>query len=91
VGAAQRSAACAGQTIPGSVTANLTNAENLIDQAATSPAKKAAKLLKKAKKSLKRAEAKANKATKGKTPKLSSGCAAALKSAADGVVGGLGV
>jgi len=73
------------------VTAKLTQAENLIDQAATSPAEKARKLLKRAKKTLKQAEAKAIRATKGKTAKLSSDCAAALKGAADGVVAGLGV
>ena len=91
MGTAQRNAACAGQTIPASVTAKLTQAENLIDQAATSPAEKARKLLKRAKKTLKQAEAKAIRATKGKTAKLSSDCAAALKGAADGVVAGLGV
>jgi len=91
MGTAQRNAACAGQTIPASVTAKLTQAENLIDQAATSPAEKARKLLKRARKTLKQAEAKAIRATKGKTPKLSSDCAAALKGAADGVVAGLGV
>jgi len=73
------------------VTAKLTKAENLIDQADTSPTKKAAKLLKKAKKALKQAGAKAIRATKGKKPKLSSDCAAALKGAADGVLAGLGV
>src|SRR5439155_22746786 len=88
---AQRNAACAGPTFPANVTAKLTQAENLIDQAETSPAEKARKLLKRAKKTLKRAEAKAIRATKDKTAKLSSDCAAALKGAADGVVAGLGV
>ena len=64
--------------------AKFTKAENFIDQAATSPAKKAAKLLK-------QAAGKAIRATKGKNPKLSSDCAAALKGAADGVLAGLGV
>ena len=86
---AETSPACAGQTIPASVTGKLTTAENLIDQAATSPAKQARKLLKKAKKALKQAEGKATRAAKSK--KLSSDCAAALKDAADGVVAGLGV
>jgi len=74
-----------------SVTTKLSKAETLIDQAATSPAKKARKLLKKAKTALKQAAGKAIRATKGKNPKLSSDCAAALKGAADGVVAGLGV
>ena len=73
------------------MTAKLTKAENLIDQADTSPAKRAAKLLKKAKKALKEAAGKVIRATKGKNPKLSSDCAAALKGAADGVLAGLGV
>src|SRR5439155_4084316 len=50
---------------------------------------KARKLLKRAKKALKQAEANATRAAMGK--KLSSDCAAALKSAADGVLAGLGV
>ena len=89
--AALASPACAGQTIPTRLTAKLTKAENLIDQAAMSPSKKAAKLLKKAKKALREAEGKANRAAKGKNPKLSSDCAAAIKDAADGVLAGLGV
>ena len=91
VGAAQRSAACAGQTIPLSVTAKFTEAENLIDRAATSPADKVRKLLKRAKTTLKQAKAKATRAATGKKPKLSAGCAAVLKGAADHVATGLGV
>ena len=86
---AETSPACAGQTIPASVTGKLTKAANFIDQAAASPPKKARKLLKRAKKALKQAEANATRAAKGK--KLSSDCAAALKGAADGVLAGLGV
>ena len=80
---AETSAACAGQTIPASVTAKLTQAENLIDQAATSATKKAAKLLKKAKRALKQAGARATRAAKGKRPKISAGCAAAITTATD--------
>src|SRR5437870_652478 len=83
------SPACAGETIPASVTKRFDRAVSFIDQAATSPAKKAAKLLKKAKKALKEAAGKAIRATKGKNPKLSSDCAAALKDAVDGVLAGL--
>ena len=90
LGAAETGAACAGQTIPANVTAKLTKAENLIDQAATSPAKKARKLLNKAKAALRTAGTKATRAARGKKPKLTSDCAAALKDAADGVLVGLG-
>ena len=87
--AAESSAACTGQTIPARVTAKLTKAEKLIDQAATSPAKRARKLLNKARAALKQAGTKATRAAKGKKPQLSAGCAAALKAAADGVAGTL--
>ena len=89
--AVQTNAACAGQTIPASVANKFSRAANLIDQAATSSAKRARSLLKKAKRTLKQAGAKAIRATKGKTPKLSSDCGAALKDAANGVLAGLGV
>ncbi len=89
--AVQSNAACAGQTIPASVANKFSRAANLIDQAATSSAKRARSLLKKAKRTLKEAGAKAIRATKGKTPKLSSDCGAALKDAANGVLAGLGV
>jgi hypothetical protein len=71
------------------VTAKVTRAENLIDQATTSPAKKARRLLNKAKSALKQAGTKAIRAAKGKHPKISSGCAEALKNAADGLAAGL--
>src|SRR5882724_7056537 len=89
--AVQSNAACAGQTIPASVANKFSRAANLIDQAATSSAKRAPSLLKKARRTLKQAGAKAIRATKGKTPKLSSDCGAALKDAANGVLAGLGV
>ena len=89
--AVQSNAACAGQTIPASVANKFSRAANLVDQAATSSAKRARSLLKKAKRTLKQAGAKAIRATKGKTPKLSSDCGAALKDAANGVLAGLGV
>jgi len=73
------------------VTAKFTEAENLIDRAATSPADKVRKLLKRAKTTLKQAKAKATRAATGKKPKLSAGCAAVLKGAADHVATGLGV
>jgi hypothetical protein len=86
-----QSPACAGQTIPPTVTAKLTKAESLIDQAASSSAKQAKKLLKRAKKSLKQAATKATRATKGRHPQLSPACANALRSGLASVVAGLGV
>ncbi len=83
------SPACAGQTIPASVTGKLTTAETLIDQAATTPGKKARKVRQKARNLLRQASAKATRAAKGKKPKLTAGCAAALKDAAGRVVAGL--
>ena len=83
------SPACAGQTIPASVTGKLTTAENLIEQAATTPGKKARRTRQKARNLLRRAGAKATRAAKGKKAKLSAACAAALKDAAGRVAAGL--
>jgi len=77
------SAACAGEAIPARVTTLLERAASLVDQAATSPAKKARQLLIKARKALKQAKAKATRAARSKRPTLSTGCAAALRDAAD--------
>jgi hypothetical protein len=85
------SPACAGQAIPTSVTKNLSNAETLIDQAATSPVKQARKLLKRAKKTLKRAAGKANRAARGKHPEISSACDNILQEAVATVMAGLGM
>src|SRR5437667_302330 len=86
---AETSPACAGQTIPASVTGKLSRAETLIDQAATTPGKKAHRLRQKAKNILKQAGTKATRAAKGKKAKLSASCAAALKDAAGRVAAGL--
>jgi len=83
------SPACSGQTIPASVTGKLTTAENLIDQAATTPGKKARKIRQKARNLLRQASAKATRAAKGKKAKLSPACAAVLKDAAGRVAAGL--
>ena len=88
---AETGAACGGQAIPAGVIAKLTKAENLIDRAASNSGKNARGLLERAKMALKKAEAKATRATKGKKPKISSDCAAALKGAAERVMAGLGV
>ena len=71
------------------MTGKLTTAENLIDQAATTPGKKAHRLRQKAKNILKQAGTKATRAAKGKKAKLSASCAAALKDAAGRVAAGL--
>ena len=71
------------------MTAKLTKAENLIDQAATTPGKKARKDRQRARNLLRQASAKATRAAKGKKAKLSAACAAALKDAADRVAAGL--
>ncbi len=76
-------AACAGETIPAGVTTLLERAVSLADQAATSPAKKARKLLVKARKALRQAKARATRAARSRRPTLSAGCAAALRDAAD--------
>ena len=87
--AALMSPACAGQTIPASVTGKLNTAETLIDQAATTAGKKARKVRQRARNLLRQAGAKATRAAKGKKPKLSPACAAALKDAAGRVAAGL--
>ena len=76
-----------GQRIPGGVTGKFSKAENLIDQAATSPAKKARKVRQRARKLLRQAGVTATQAAKGKGKKAL--CAADLKDAAGRVAAGL--
>ena len=85
------SPACVGQRIPGGVTGKFSKAENLIDQAATSPAKKARKVRQRARKLLRQAGVTATHAAKGKGKKAkrSALCAADLKDAAGRVAAGL--
>jgi hypothetical protein len=83
------SPACAGQTIPASVSGKLSTAETLIDRAATTPGKKARKVRQRAKILLRQAGANATRAAKGKKAKLSTACAAALKAAAGAAASGL--
>jgi hypothetical protein len=73
------------------VTGKVSRAENLLDQAATSPAKKARKLRHRARHLLTRAGAMATHAAKGKAKKvkLSAGCAVKLKDATGRVAAGL--
>src|SRR5262249_51544506 len=80
---------CMGQSVPASVTGKLRRAENLIEQAETSPAKKARKLRQRARHLLKAAGASAKHAAKGKKAKLSAACAGALEDAAGSVAADL--
>src|SRR5881227_2265829 len=79
-------APCGDDTVPAAVTTRLNQAASLADRALTTGAKQAKKLVKRAKKLLRQAKAKAGRASKGRRPKVSSDCAAALKSAADHIV-----
>ena len=88
--AARSGTACQGQTIPASVSRQLDRALTLLDRAASSPSKRARKLQRSARAALKRAGKLSTRATKGKHPKLSGSCAAALASASGGVAAGIG-
>jgi glucose/arabinose dehydrogenase/ElaB/YqjD/DUF883 family membrane-anchored ribosome-binding protein len=90
--AALTSPACVDETIPRSVTGKLSRAETLIDQAATSAAKKARKIRQRARSLLRQADAKArrtSKVKKGKKAKLSVACAATLSEAVGRAATGL--
>lgn len=86
--AALASPTCADQAVPASVTNNFNDAASLIEKAEISAARQAKKLLKRAKTALKKAKANATRAAKGNKPKISSDCAAALRSAAEEVAAG---
>src|SRR5262249_9724891 len=87
--AALTSPACAGQTIPASVTDKLATAETLIEQAATTPGKQGRKVLKKAKTVLRKASVKVKRAAKGKKATLSPTCADVLEEEIQSVRNGL--
>ena len=67
----------------------LSAAEHVLDEAATSPAKKAGKLRQRARHLLRRVGVGATRAAKGKKVKLSAACANALKDAAGSVAADL--
>jgi len=73
--------ACAQDNVPPSITKKFAGATSLIDQATNAPAPEH-KARRKAKVALKAAARTARRATKGKHPKLSRSCAAAIRSAA---------
>jgi hypothetical protein len=81
LGAALTSPECADQPIPRRVTAKLSRAERLIDEAAASAPRKARKLDGTARRLLRQAGARARHAAKGKKAKLSAECADALSEA----------
>jgi hypothetical protein len=85
LGTALHSPACAGQTIPATVTGKFATAENLIDQAATTTGRNARKVRRQAKNLLRQAITKATRAAKRKGANLSAACAATLRDAASHV------
>jgi hypothetical protein len=85
-----RSPECAGEAIPRAITKKLDKAMHLIEEA-RGTSRKAKALLKQAKRILGQAAVATGKAPKGKGPKLSSGCAAAIQRAVNDLRAGLGV
>src|SRR5437867_12206756 len=81
--------ACGSDTIPAAIRRKLDRAPELLEQAETSPPRKARVLRKKAKRFLERAGGSALRASRGKKPKLSAGCAASIKETTDQLAGGL--
>jgi hypothetical protein len=78
VDAAPDDPACAGQTIPASITKKLDLAASQAELAPSQTAKKAKRLAKSAKRLLKKASALATKAAHRRHPTLTADCAAAL-------------
>ena len=87
---ARETPACAAQTLPRSVSAKLDRAIGQIELAPSQTEKKAAKLYKGAKRLLAKASKAAAKAARGKHPKLSAECAAALREAIGAALGRVG-
>jgi len=82
---------CAGEAVPPSVTKRFASAAGFIAQAQSSPVTQARRLLRRAKNVLNRAKTKVARAARGRNPKISSDCAAALRNAGESVAEGLGV
>ncbi len=89
IDAALHGAECDGQIVPPAIGKKLARATSLIDRAASRPAKKARHLLKAARHLLKLAGKAAQKAAKGRRPKLTRECAAAIGQATGAVTAGL--
>jgi hypothetical protein len=81
---------CAGETIPPTITKNFDRVTQLVEQAGGSAPKRVRRLLKHARRALALADNAAKKATRGKKPKLTVACAAAIESAAADVRDNLG-
>jgi hypothetical protein len=81
--------ACGSEAIPAAILGKLDRAPDLLQQAGSSPPGKARVLRGKAKRLLRRAGGSALRASRGKTPKLSAGCAASIKATTDQLVGAL--
>jgi streptogramin lyase len=77
--------ACAGETIPAAITKSLDLVTSVVGEAGGAPPKRAKRLIKHAEHALTQAENAAKKATKGKKPKLTVGCAEAIHQAAEAV------
>jgi hypothetical protein len=77
--------ACAGETIPATITKSFDRVTSLVAKAGGASSKRAKRLIKHAEHALTQAENGAKKATKGKKPKLTVGCAGAIRQAAEGV------
>ena len=82
-------AACGADAIPAAIRHKLDRAPALLDQAETSPPGKARELRKRAKHLLERAGGSALRASRGRKPKLSADCAAAIKETTDQLAAGL--
>ncbi len=85
-----RSPSCAGERVPPSVTRKFDQAVHLIDEADASVARKAKRLLRHARATLGLADKSVRNASRGKKPKLTSGCATDIRRADDDVRAGLG-
>jgi hypothetical protein len=89
IDAALRGAECGDEIVPSGIRKKLDRATSLIDGAASDPPKKARRLLKQATHQLKVVGKAAGKAAKGKKPKLTKDCAAAIQRATGTVASGL--
>ena len=85
-----QSPACAGETIPPTITKNLDRAAHLAEQAGVGVPKRVRRLLKRARRALTLAENAAKRASRGKKPKLTVACEMAIEGAAEDVRNGLG-
>lgn len=81
---------CAGETIPPTIRKNFDRAIHLVEQAGGSAPTRMRRLIKHARRALALADTAAKKAARGKKPKLTVACAAAIEGAAEDVRKNLG-